>query len=329
MIKPMLCRNQDRPFNEAGWIWERKVDGIRALVSLSSTGVSIQARSGKDKTGMFPELDIQAHSSCLLDGEIVSLDDKFNSIQHRMTRQVCIELASDEYPTKFVVFDLLSVEGKDIQDLPLEERRGLLGRILVPTNNVALSPYTTDGLTLYRQAIEEGWEGIVGKLLSGVYQQDKRNWIKVKNRREGIFFVCGYTSGTGWRERTFGSLVLGYLDKDSVMRSVGEVGTGFDISEIESLFSVMENSHSDCIFRLPPTSAVWVKPFPVRVKYLEVTDDGQLRFPVYIGREDQAAPQPVAGTLKDFFKSLTPEQMEQLRKEMAKRNESQGTNQSS
>ena len=131
-------------------------------------------------------------------------------------------------------------------------------------------------------------EGIVGKNLNGRYQQDAREWVKVKLNKLDIFVVCGYTAGTGWRASTFGALVLGKMTA-SGMEFVGEVGTGFNDRDIDEIFTAMRLLQTNsCPFSNNPYTnggqPMWVTPnICIIVRYLEFTNSGLLRFPAYKG----------------------------------------------
>lgn len=286
MIKPMLCERRPDPFNNDRYLWETKYDGIRIIAGVQG-GYSLQARSGTDKTNLFPELNLETKVSAVLDGELVCYKEGklvFNGIQHRANRINNVTLASREHPATYEVFDILMADGQDLQHLPLTKRKEILKSVLVPTNNVRVAPCYADGIFLFQEAMDNHTEGVVGKLKTGTYRQGKRDWIKVKAIQSGEFTICGYTEGTGWRASTFGALVLGKYHDDG-FAYVGSVGTGFDEDEIRKLFTKMLSlRRSVCPFGREPEKATWIKPvIDVLVQYLEMTGDGRLRFPSYKG----------------------------------------------
>ena len=89
--------------------------------------------------------------------------------------------------------------------------------------------------------------------------------------------AVGYTAGTGWRTSTFGALVL----SDAKGNYAGEVGTGFNDETISDLAKMF--SPGVCPFHHEPEPATWIKPFAIRVRYLEFTNDRVLRFPSFKG----------------------------------------------
>jgi len=130
MIKPMLAELRSAPFNDSRYLWEIKYDGIRIISGAKDGGYSLQARSGTDKTGLFPELNLETKVTAVLDGELVCYNEAgkliFNGIQHRANRINNVTQSSRDYPATYEVFDILMADGQDIQHLPLEERKKIL-----------------------------------------------------------------------------------------------------------------------------------------------------------------------------------------------------------
>ena len=178
-----------------------------------------------------------------------------------------------------MVFDVLEIDGKSVEHLPLMNRIELLNQTLIVTNNVELAPWYDDGEALFAAAKAKQLEGIIGKARTGRYVRDARGWVKVKCWQNDTFMVVGYTQGTGWRDNPdmFGALVL--ADMKGVYR--GQVGTGFvagDYADLHHLFSP-----SVCPFPREPEPATWVKGFAIKVRFLEYSNDGILRFPSFKG----------------------------------------------
>jgi len=290
-IKPMLCEGYPKVFNDSGYIWERKLDGARILPIVSGTDVHLQARSGTNKTHTFPELRVETRLPAILDGEVVSAKDLSfqDSIQHRINKMNNVDAASRLYPAKLVVFDVLEIDGRNVETLPLETRKQLLQKVVVPTDTVELSDFTADGEALWQDVLANGWEGAVGKRRAGSYVRNARDWLKVKawKRNYGkettgeTILVVGYTQGTGWRQSTFGALVLARLEADGSSIYVGEVGTGFNDAEIAHICTMF--LPGVCPWTREPEPATWIKPFAIKVQYLETTNEGLLRFPSYKG----------------------------------------------
>ncbi len=305
MIKPMLCTLRQEPFNDDGYLWEIKYDGIRGITTVVEGNYFIRSRSGKNKTDMFPELHLETKvPAVVVDGELVCYRNGkpvFRGIQRRANRVKDIPRMSREYPATYEVFDVLVSEGRALYSLPLEERKEILKRILVPTDNVRMAPYTENGIGLFAEAqanadhyhktgeVVGHKEGVVGKLKDSIYRPGSYDWTKVKTFKLGEFMICGYTQGTGWRASTFGALILGELTHGnfSTLSHVGSVGTGFDRPEIEKLYQKMLPLIDKCPFNVVPERAIWVKPvIRVYIQYAEYTDDNKLRIPSYKGMID-------------------------------------------
>jgi len=294
VIKPMLAEGSPLPeANSPNKIWEIKYDGARGIAYVEGKTYYLQARSGSNKTETFPELLMETKLPAIIDGEIIGANGGTfqDSIQRRVNRTKEIAIAAKVNPAKFVAFDILEIDGKNIEHLPLIERKNFLSKVLVETENVEIAPYTEDALDLWNNVIiPRSLEGMVGKSKAGKYKRDTRDWQKVKAWRRNYgrmgstgetFLVVGYTQGTGWRESTFGAMVLGRLEKDSSLTYVGEVGTGMDNAEIAGLMSMF--SPGICPWGREPEPATWVKPFAVKIQYLEYTNEGIMRFPSFKG----------------------------------------------
>jgi bifunctional non-homologous end joining protein LigD len=298
--QPMLATlAQDVP-RGAGWTFEVKWDGYRALAMESGGDVTLTSRNGNDLTARFPNVAKEIPKAvktpdCVLDGEVCALDEagrsSFSAMQQRKAETSIV----------YYVFDVLEIEGNPVVDLPLVERRKLLEQLLDRRNKtVRLSETFDDGEALLQAAKQQQLEGIVAKRLDSRYLPGKRtrDWIKIKTHSEQEFVVAGYTKGTGRRASSFGSLVLGYYAGGELVYA-GNVGTGFGGKEIEKLLDLLRPLRRDrSPFREVPKmpkvrkgDVIWVEPkLVVQVEFVEWTHDGRLRAPAYKGmREDKAA----------------------------------------
>jgi bifunctional non-homologous end joining protein LigD len=300
---PMLATPADDVPGGAGWLFEVKFDGYRAIAYVSRGDVTLRSRNGKDLSERFAGVATQVgHAvktpSAVLDGEVCRLD--------ATGRSSFSELQRGTGPLVYYVFDLLEEDGVPLVDLPLTERRARLRGLLDRRNRTVLwSEDFPDGRALLGAAAEQGLEGVIAKREDSRYLAGRRtrDWLKVKVQREQEFVVAGYTRGGGRRAGTFGSLVLGVYD-DGALRYVGNVGTGFDDAEIRKLLALLEPLQRD----EPPFAEVpkmprvrrsdvhWVEPELVaEVRFGEWTHDGHLRHPAYLGlRDDKDAPDVVA-----------------------------------
>ena len=278
-VKPMLCSLRAAPLDGGGMCWERKYDGFRALAFVNADGsYRLQARSLTDKTALFPELKFGKGTNRILDGEITCGEgpeaESFTAVQHRVNNPADVLDNVKTYPAWYQAFDIIEVAGISVWHSNLLARKSVLQEAQAKTANVTVVPWWQAGQELWTVAKQEGWEGIVGKDLSKAYEFGKRHWVKVKTWLSGWFDVIGYTPGTGKRANLFGALVLA---------NGTQVGSGFTDAELAKMLSVLQNRRLITPLR-PGGKALKmldVAPFSVKVKYVEVTNDGQLRFPIF------------------------------------------------
>lgn len=298
-IPPMLASMAEEPFSKEGWVFEPKFDGIRAIAYVSGGDVKILSRRGLDLTSRYPELVESLEKSkndLVLDGEIVAFDEKgrtsFQLLQQAsgLRGRGKLDRSKKHIPIRFYVFDILSVDGKKTIAKPLTERKALLKRYLVESNDVRrVDDLGADGNKAFLACLENGLEGVIAKKVDSLYLPGKRvpTWLKLKAAKTSEFLVCGYTEGKGSREDSFGALVLGVINSDDQLVYAGSVGTGFNDSTREKLFKVMQPlKTSTCPFSVRPMAkaiASWLKPeMVVEIKYTEWTMDNKLRMPVFL-----------------------------------------------
>ena len=325
---------------DQAYVYEPKVDGIRAIVEVlpgsPKPSVRFWSRNGNEKTTQFPDI-VEAIATWLkkikapivLDGEIVALDEEmrpagFQRLQHRIhvtvpgfnsKKQI---LAPNEQPAAFIAFDLLRDGDRDLRNLALIERRKQLEALFAkhqpPVSDLVriTEQVVGDGNALMKQAEEEKWEGLMVKLARSPYRTAKRSpeWMKYKLNQQDEFVVVGWTNPGGTRMH-FGSLILGVHDQNG-LRYAGEVGTGFKGAELERVMKMLKRLETPTCPLNPKPKLLsakgtphWVRPQLVaQVRYTEMTDDGRLRHPAYLGlRDDKSAsevvvPKPQAASPK-------------------------------
>jgi len=306
--EPMLATLSDGAFDDPEWVFEPKWDGIRAIARCGEE-TRLISRNDHDITVAYPELaalhDQVVALDAMLDGEIVAFDDgvpSFQRLQQRMHLRDERKIAqmANEIPVAYMVFDVIFLDGADLTDRPLDERRALLEQIVVPSPQIQLSPTTPgDGVALFQAAAKQGLEGVMAKRRTSKYRPGgrSRDWLKIKVVFDADVVIAGWTEGEGRRRGSIGSLVMAVYD-EGVLRYVGNVGTGFDKASLddamEQLGSLNETEPpfpSDAIRSRPELrNAHWVEPALVAVvEHRQLTDAGRLRAPAFKGfREDKA-----------------------------------------
>ena len=211
-------------------------------------------------------------------------------------------------PIVFYAFDLLRLNGKDLQGLPIEERKAKLEALLKkPPGVIRYSvSFTKDIEELLSRVRGLGLEGLIGKRTNSRYEAGKRTgaWVKIKLHKEQEFVIGGYTAPEGSRKH-FGALLVGFYEGKN-LKFAGRVGTGFSEKLLRSLFDdLREIRVESCHFSNLPAPGRnrwdqgliaaemkrcrWVKPSMVcQVKFTEWTRDDRLRQAVFLGiREDK------------------------------------------
>jgi bifunctional non-homologous end joining protein LigD len=283
----------------AQWLHEVKYDGYRIIARKAGGEVTLFSRSGLDWTVRFPAIAEALQSfpadTALLDGEVAfvlgSGITDFKSLQEHID--------SPHPAIRYFVFDLLSLDGKDMRKKTLKERRALLGKLMAArgvSDYLVYADYVEGlGPEFLAQACALGLEGIISKRADRPYLSGRgRDWLKIKCKRGEEFVIGGY-SRSDVRGKPFSSLLLGSFEDGKLIYS-GKVGTGFDTADLASLgkiFASLERSRSP--FEEVPAAerkgAVWLEPKLVaQIAFTERTPDGRLRHPSFQGlREDKKA----------------------------------------
>ncbi len=306
-VAPMLAQTRAEPPDSAEFLYEVKWDGIRALISLDDDAVMVRSRSGRDITRHFPELSIPDQAfratGALLDGEIVclqpdgkpSFEDAIKRL--RQTTEAGIARARARHPAVCYVFDCIYLDGRPLNNEPLERRREWMADALKPDSPFRVSEAVDDGMDLFTAVDEMGLEGIMAKKRDSPYLSGKRTdfWLKIKATQTRECIIIGYTQGKGDRRDRFGALHLACYDGDE-LHYLGKAGTGFDESGLAVLMDEM--SRVPRVRRpisekpLDDAATTWLEPRLVcEVQYASLTSGGSLREAAFIRLRPDYAPQ--------------------------------------
>src|SRR5689334_14047175 len=301
----MLATLTDRRDFGDDWLLERKFDGERCVATKRDGEVRLESRTAKDLTGTYPEIvdaiAAQRAAELVLDGEVVAFDGdqtSFSRLQQRLgVRRPSKELVKS-FPVVFCVFDLLEIEGEDLTDHPLAERRTLLEKALRQRAALQLSEaWRGDSERRFKAACRSGWEGLIAKRADATYVRGRsKDWLKLKCVWEQEFVIGGYTDPAGSRT-DFGALLVGYYEGGR-LRYAGKVGTGFSAAVLRDLGArLRETETSTSPFdevRPVPRGTHWTRPELVaQVGFAEWTSDGRLRQPRFLGLRDDKRPSEV------------------------------------
>ena len=299
--QPMLATLTDRHFSSDAWLFERKLDGVRAIVTRDGGSPHLWSRNRNSMDASYPELvDALADRTperFVADGEIVAFDHgrtSFTKLQGRIhvTHPTAEEIAA--VPVYLYLFDLLVLGDVDVTGVPLRDRKRLLRRTFDVGGPIRQSTHRNgDGEAYLKIACQRGWEGLIAKRAEAPYQSGRsRDWLKFKCQNNQEFVVGGYTDPSGTRIG-FGALLLGYY-ADGRLRYAGKVGTGFDTTTLRSLLARLTKATtpaSPFADTVKEPRVHWVVPELVaQIGFAEWTPDGRLRHPRFQGlRTDKSA----------------------------------------
>jgi bifunctional non-homologous end joining protein LigD len=306
-VRPMLPALVASAPEEAGWLFELKLDGVRAIARKEGRAVHIVSRSGNPLERRFPEI-VRALARlpverCVLDGELCVHDaggrTRFQRIQPRIhaASEVAVERLAREASATFYVFDALHAGGLDLRAVPLAGRKRVAAA-LVGSEGEPLRFVTHvegRGPELFALACERGLEGVVAKRARAPYVEGRtRLWRKVKCGARAHFVIGGFTEHETTRRGAIGGLLLG-LYRGEELVPVGGVGTGFDAKTRRALHarlarlarktSPFAGGAAGGLWRSGrrPERIVWVAPrLCCECRYAEFTADGKVRHPSFL-----------------------------------------------
>ena len=294
-IIPILATLTDGPYDDKDWVFEIKYDGYRALSYINGSDVTIMSRKNLSFNQKFSpvvtalqELGLEA----VIDGEIVALNDAGKS-DFQLLQQW---QKTGDGELVYYVFDLLWINGYNVMDLPLHERKEILQLLLPEHAMIRYSDHIEQaGKQFFKAAIHQGLEGIMAKQIDSPYipKVRTRQWLKIKTNQRQEVVIGGFTATRGSRSH-FGALVLGVYEKNKLIY-VGHSGSGFTEQSLETVYKKMKPliTSTSPFDKKPKTNmpCTWVKPVLVcEVKFSEWTKDNILRQPIFMGlREDKKA----------------------------------------
>jgi bifunctional non-homologous end joining protein LigD len=316
VLEPMLATLEKDAFDSPDWVFEPKWDGVRTL-AVCGEETRLLSRKGNDTTATYPELQ-KVHEQlvaldAVVDGEIVAFEKgrpSFERLQSRINLQNerDVKRATKSCPVTLIVFDLLYLDGKRVTDRPLEERKELLEKLVVPSPIVQVSTVVPEeGLALSEAAAQRGLEGIVAKKVGSTYRTGRRSreWLKIKVVHEADVVVGGWSKGEGSRSTSFGALLVGAYDDEGGLHFLGSVGTGFSQQTIDDLLPRLRDAAADeCPFvegaagikggrfGKPIKNPSWARPELVgKVEFRELTSAPRLRAPSFKGLRFDKGPE--------------------------------------
>ncbi|MDE1167299.1 MAG: DNA ligase D [Pseudomonas sp.] len=300
-LKPQLATLVDQA-PEGDWRYEIKFDGYRVMARVEGDQVRLFTRNGHDWTAKMPEqakaLAKLGLASAWLDGEMVVANEQgvpdFQALQNAFE-------AGHSSHILYYLFDLPYLNGVDLRQTPVEQRRGALKKLLKGYKGHTLrfsDDFDESPESLMNSACQMQMEGLIGKRLGSPYvSRRSSDWIKLKCTRRQEFVVVGFTEPKGSRS-AFGALLLGLHDEtNGQLRYAGKVGTGFNETTLRSIHEQLVALEVKKIPVANPPKGVeakgvhWLKPqLLAEVAFAEMTQEGSVRHAVFHGlRTDKPA----------------------------------------
>lgn len=306
----MLAKPGGKAFDDPEWLFEIKWDGYRAVSELNKGKVKLYSRNGVSFENKYAEIVValqELKHNMVLDGEIVVLDPKaqpsFQLLQHYPD-------VPEDCSLIYYVFDILSIEGKSLQEEPLLARKKKLQSILPKNSIIRYCEHVIgSGDKFFKWVLDHDLEGMIAKKTDSLYHTNKRSseWLKIRNHNITETIICGFTAPRGSRNH-FGSLILGIYNDEGIMQYAGHVGTGFSDQSLKELYQQMMKLKMD---KSPFQNKVkvndvvtWIKPVLIcNIKYTEWTRDKQLRHPVFMGLRIDKKPREVKEEKKESMET--------------------------
>lgn len=303
--EPMLATLTDDYFDDENWIYERKLDGVRALVFKSGDDVTLKTRNKNELNDTYPELvealENESDESFIADGEIVAFEGdttSFSRLQNRINISDADEARNSGVKVYLYLFDMMYYSGYDITGVGLRSRKGILQEGLKFNDPIRFTKHRNENGTAYlEEACKKKWEGLIAKDAKSAYVHSRsKNWLKFKCTAQQELVIGGYTDRKGERIG-FGALLLGYYENGD-FRYAGQVGTGFDddlLEELHDKLSRIERKTSP--FKddeMGADDVHFVTPkFVAEIGFTEWTGDNKLRHPRFLGLRTDKEPEDV------------------------------------
>lgn len=302
-IDVQLATLIDSPPTGDEWLHEVKFDGYRMVCRIDDDDIRLITRNHNDWTARMPGI-VQAAGQlqvqqAVLDGEVVVVQANgttdFQALQNAFREGQVQQI-------KYMVFDLLYLNGQSLIERPLEERKAILKELLESLESDEVIRYSDhvegQGEKFQQQACRLHLEGMISKRRNQPYRAGRGlDWVKVKCLQTNEYVIGGFTDPKGARTG-LGALLVGFHDARGGLHYAGKVGTGFNeqvLLDLSGQLTKLEQSKSPFVDLQQTTGdargAHWVKPQLVgQFKYGSRTRDGRLRHASFQGlREDKTA----------------------------------------
>lgn len=308
-LRPMLATAGTHVPTGEWWWHEVKWDGVRALARVAGGEVTLTSRNGNRITGAWPELCVAPRSrgELVVDGEIIALNERglpdFRVLAERIhvRKATAVARLAERVPATFMAFDLLHVDGEDLLQRPLSERRQRLEALDLTRAGWQVPATYGDGAMLFDATRSQGLEGIVSKQVDSVYRPGERTqqWLKFAHRHRASYVVGGWRPQVGGT--ALASLLVGEPTPGGLLYR-GRVGSGIGgrasrlLTDLVTPLTRDRSPFADEVPRVDAQGTTWLEP----VLVVDVDTHGvgyeRLRQPSFRGvRSDLTPDDLVAG----------------------------------
>lgn len=264
-IDPLLPTLVDKPPEGDDWIHEVKFDGYRSQIIIDEEGTRVFTRRGLDWTAKYRDIakaagELDEVQSAIIDGEIFVLNDAGRS-DFAALRKAITQRQHDLY---FIAFDLLSLNGHDLRDMPLEDRRGILAAMIPEGRRIQFSQSLPgDAAAIFLLVDQAGLEGMVSKRRDSVYRSGQSsNWLKAKCYTIGEYDLLGV-------EREPGQPAFAFMAERGTGRYVGSAFINSSREIRDRLWKRVQEHAGPAPKGMKRPATQWVKPGLIgRVKHL-------------------------------------------------------------
>jgi bifunctional non-homologous end joining protein LigD len=297
-IKPMMARQAKEPFDQANWIFETRWEGSRTIAELNKGEVKLYSKNhtsfNEILTPIYEDLK-QLKMEAVFDGVVVGFDEEGKTSFQFL--QNCFN--SKQGFLVYYIFDLLYLDGYDLQNSPLVKRKKLLKTILPDSPHLKYCDHVEEkGTFFFAETVKQGHAGILAKNGSSSYLAGKKssNWLKINAHYYQEAIICGFTPPKG-RQNYLGSLILGIYEKKKLVH-MGNARIDFDQQHLKEIYNrLMLLTRKTSPFKITPklrSLITWVEPKLVcEVKFAEWTHEGKMHHPIAITFKEDRKPEEI------------------------------------
>ncbi len=295
---PMLCTLTREVIEDEKYLYELKWDGYRIISYVQKGKVRMNSRSALDYTHKYPILSkslLNLGHDLVLDGEVVVFNDEgrpdFDALQ---------KYNGQDTPLSYCLFDILWLDGFDLKQLTLIERKQILQELLKGNKILRYCDSFENGQELYKWVNEKNLEGIVAKLKDSPYVPGERGdkWLKTPTRKRQEFVIGGWAESD--KSRSFRSLLFGAYSKGK-LQWIGRSGGGYKDKEMPGILKqlqaleIAESPFENKILDTMGAKMHFVKPSLVaNFEFATWTKSGRIRKPAtFLGFRKDKKPKDV------------------------------------